>query len=371
MAARINRPSLVRSAAALAAAVCCAGGHAQQASNTIVITGRTAVGVSIAGFGDTPLARTPLQAEVFGSAQLKDADVSAMSGLTRLDASVADAYNAEGYWSYLAVRGFTLDNRFNYRRDGLPVNAETAVALDNKERLELLKGTSGIQAGTSSPGGLVNLVVKRPQGSQRSVTVAFKEEGSVLAAVDVGERFGSVGLRFNAAFQELNPTVRNTRGRRSLLALAADFQLAPQTLLQGEIETSHQRQPSVAGFSMLGNQVPAASSIDPRINLNDQPWRQPVEFDNMTASLRLQQRLGKGWNFVAHALQQRLRTDDRTAFPFGVYDPTTYLCPDWCDRYAPDGSFTYWEYISNNERRTSTALQLAIDGRLQTSALQH
>ncbi|HLL11576.1 MAG TPA: TonB-dependent receptor, partial [Rubrivivax sp.] len=109
----------------------------------------------------------------------------------------------------------------------------------------------------------------------------------------------------------------------------------------------------------------------PRINLNDQPWRQPVEFDSMTASLRLQQGLGKGWNFVAHALQQRLRTNDRTAFPFGVYDPATYLCSDWCDRYAPDGSFTYWEYISNNERRTSSALQLAINGRWQTAAVQH
>ena len=60
------------------------------------------------------------------------------------------------------MRGFVIDNRFNYRRDGLPINAETSIPLDNKVQIEVLKGTSGMQAGTSAPGGLVNFVVKRP-----------------------------------------------------------------------------------------------------------------------------------------------------------------------------------------------------------------
>lgn len=75
---------------------------------------------------------------------------------------MSDAYNTEGYWDNLTVRGFVIDNRFNYRRDGLPINAETSIPLDNKAQIEVLKGTSGLQAGTSAPGGLVNYVVKRP-----------------------------------------------------------------------------------------------------------------------------------------------------------------------------------------------------------------
>ena len=75
---------------------------------------------------------------------------------------MSDAYNAEGYIDYLTVRGFVLDNRYNFRRDGLPISAETSIPLDNKARIEVLKGTSGIQVGTSAPGGLVNYVVKRP-----------------------------------------------------------------------------------------------------------------------------------------------------------------------------------------------------------------
>ena len=354
---------------------CCPPLAAQPAStDSVVITGRNRATAVVAGFGDTSLARAPLQASVYGQSLLADQGIAQISGLTRLDASVSDAYNAEGYWSNLNVRGYTLDNRFNYRRDGLPINAETAIALDNKERLELLKGTSGVQAGTSAPGGLLNLVVKRPNGDLRAVRLEAREQGSLLGAVDISQRFGAnsaLGVRLNAAYERLDPNFKNTRGNRSLLAVAVDWQLTPDTLLQAEVESSRQSQPSVAGFSMLGNSVPPARSVDPRLNLNDQPWRQNVVLDGDTASVRWQQRLGSDWRFTAHAMQQRLRSDDRTAFPFGVYDAATYDCPQWCDRFAPDGSFTYWQYISDKERRTSTALQLSLAGELRTGPVTH
>jgi iron complex outermembrane receptor protein len=339
------------------------------AQETVTITGgRTA---TIAGFGDTAPARTPIQALSLSQSALADQGVLTLNALPRLDASVGDAYNAEGYWSILAIRGFALDNRFNYRRDGLPINAESAIALDNKDRLEILKGTSGAQAGTSAPGGLVNLGVKRPQGDTRQARLEWREKGSLLAAFDLGQSFGPIALRLNVAAEHLDPVVRNTQGKRSLLALAADWRLGADTLLQAEFESSRQKQPSVAGFSMLGNSVPAATSVDARHNLNDQPWRQPVVLNGDTASLKWQQSLSADWRFTLHGMQQRLKNNDRTAFPYGVYDPNTYDCPNWCDRYAPDGSFTYWEFISNNERRTSTALQAQLSGRFNTGAVEH
>ena len=386
MASRIDRfPSPARKRrirrrlpGALAAALACAAvptARAQAADATVVVTGRGVnANAGIAGFGDTPLSRAPLQAVVFGNAQLADSGITSIGGLTRLDASVGDAYNAEGYWSIVSARGYTLDNRFNYRRDGLPINAETAIALDNKASLELLKGTSGIQAGTSAPGGLVNLVVKRPDGRIREARFEFRQAGSVAAAVDIGDRVGVDGRlswRLNAAAEHLDPVVRDTRGNRHLLALAGDWQLSPGTLVQAEIERSHQSQPSVAGYSLLGNSVPDAKATDPRRNLNAQPWRQPVVMDGSTASLRLQQRLTASWNFTAHAMQQTLKSDDRTAFPYGVYDPATYDCPLYCDRFAPDGSFTYWQYVSDGERRTSRALSLAVDGQTVAAGIAH
>ncbi len=348
-------------------------------SSTVTITGRSSATPSLAGFGDVPLAKSPLQASVFGAQLLADQGIFSLGALTRLDASIGDAYNAEGYIANLSSRGYALDNRFNYRRDGLPINAETALPLDNKERLELLKGTSGIQAGTSAPGGLVNLVVKRPTASQRQARLEWREQGTALAAVDLSERFGrdgALGLRVNLAAERLDPSTRDTTGSRRLAALALDWQLTPDSLLQAELENSRQSQPSVAGYSLLGNDVPDPRRIDIRRNLNAQPWAQPVVFNGSTASLRWQQQLrglgawAEGWRLTAQAMTQRLRNDDRTAFPYGVYD-SNYVCTDYCDRFAPDGSFTYWEYISNNERRRSDALALTLAGQLRTGPVEH
>ncbi|HEY6134937.1 MAG TPA: TonB-dependent siderophore receptor [Rubrivivax sp.] len=360
---------------ALAAATCLslAPAATQAQTQTITISANAPTTAAVSGFGNTPLERSPVQASVFGTQLLGDAGVRSIGDLTRLDASLGDAYNAEGYWSILSSRGYTLDNRFNYRRDGLPINAETAIALDNKARLELLKGTSGIQAGTSAPGGLVNLAVKRPTGTVRSARIEARETGTVAGALDIGDRFGNdgaFGWRLNAAYERLDPQVRDTEGERWLFALATDWRPAPGTLIEAEFESSHQRQPSVAGFSMLGNSVPGAKTIDRRLNLNHQPWSQPVVLDGDTASVRWQQRLSPDWRFNAHAMTQQLRSDDRTAFPYGVYD-ANYECAQWCDRFAPDGSFTYWQYISDNERRTSDALDLSVAGAARTGPVAH
>ena len=288
--------------------------------NPVTVTGRAALPATVSGWGDTPLANTPIQASVYTAEELRDAGVQRLSDLVAIDPAVSDAYNAEGYWDFLTVRGFVLDNQFNFRRDGLPINAETSIPLDNKARIEILQGTSGMQAGTSAPGGLVNYVVKRPTDAPlRSAFIEWRQPGTVTGAVDLSQRFGvdqAFGVRLNAAAAHLDPMVRSSTGNRRLFALAADWRAGTDTLLEAEVETSHRSQPSQPGFSMLGNVVPAPG--DPRINLNNQPWSLPVVFDATTASLRWQQRLSADWRFVAHAGMQHLRSDDRSPIRSGA-----------------------------------------------------
>jgi hypothetical protein len=129
----------------------------------VTVSERTAAPqADVTGFADIPLARSPFAATVVNSQTIEEIGALRLSDLFTLDASLSDAYNAVGYWDFVTIRGFVIDQTYNYRRDGLPISAETSIALENKERVEFLKGTSGIQAGTSAPGGLVNFVVKRP-----------------------------------------------------------------------------------------------------------------------------------------------------------------------------------------------------------------
>ena len=336
----------------------------------VAVTGRSSPALNVGGWGDTPLDATPLQASVFSSERLKDSGATRLADLVGFDPAVSDAYNSEGYYDFLTVRGFVLDNRFNYRRDGLPINAETAIPLDNKARIEILKGTSGMQAGTSAPGGLVNYVVKRPLDTPlRSVGIEWRQAGSATGAFDLSQRFGEAqafGVRVNAAAARLDPLLRSATGNRSLFALAADWRVSADTLVEAEVETSHRAQPSQPGFSMLGNTVPAPT--DARINLNNQPWSLPVVFDATTASLRVQQRLGSDWRATVHVATQQLRTDDRVAFPFGCTDPNgTY----YADRYCPDGTFDLYDFRSENERRRSDVIDVSLQGKLRTGLLAH
>ena len=347
---------------------------ASQQLEPVTVTGRSTPALNVSGWGDLPLNKTPVQASIFSAEQIKDSGAQRLSDLIGFDPAISDAYNAEGYYDFLSVRGFVIDNRFNYRRDGLPINAETAIPLDNKSRVEILKGTSGMQAGTSAPGGLVNFVVKRPTDAPlRSASLEWRQAGSVTGAVDLSQRFGvgqAFGVRLNAAAAQLDPQVHSAEGKRHLFALAADWRVSADSLLEAEAETSHRSQPSVPGFSLLGNNVPAPS--DPRINLNNQPWSLPVVFDANTASLRWQQRLGADWRFTAHLATQQLRTDDRVAFPFGCTDPNpapngTY----YADRYCPNGSFDLYDFRSENERRRTDVIDLSLQGKLPTGPLLH
>jgi iron complex outermembrane receptor protein len=363
---RLRLRPCARAAAALLAALPALAAAQDSVVSSITVTGRSSGNsAGIAGFGDVPLYRSPFSATVITTGQLGDAGITGLGDLTRLDAATTDAYNAPGYWGLMAVRGYTLDPQFNYRRDGLPINAETMLPLANKRGIELLKGTSGLQAGTSSPGGLVNLSVKRPAGRLRQAAIGWSQDDTRSVAVDLGDGDARLGWRVNAEYAHLQPQTFDSRGHRALAALAVDSEPVAGTLIEAEVEFSRQSQPSTPGFSLLGAALPDAAAIDPRINLNNPSWRLPVVMDGRTGSMRLTQNLAAGWQVVAHAMRQRLDSDDRIAFPFGCSAENDYT------RYCSDGSFDLYDFRSEGERRTTDALDVAITGTLSLGGLQH
>jgi iron complex outermembrane recepter protein len=341
---------------------------AQTVPTEITITDKLPSRVS--GFGDVSSQELPMSTSTFTSTQLREMGAQRVSDALRLDAAVSDSYNSPAYWDMLSVRGFTLDNRYNYRREGFPISAETMIALDNKERIELLKGTSGIQAGTSAPGGLVNYVVKRAptQADQtiRNVSASLSSANSRLVAADVGGRFGAqaqAGYRFNVAYEDINPYVNNANGHRHLVSLAMDVRVKPGTVIDFEIEQSQRQQIGVNGYSLLGGKLPAP--VDPSRNLTYQNWSLPGNFEAFTGTLRLRQELDNGWRWTTQYGAQRLKTDDRLTFGYGCSSNNDY------SQYCANGSFDLYDFRSENERRISDALQTQIQGQAVLAGLRH
>lgn len=332
---------------------------------------------SIAGLGDGPAWQQPVQAQTFSEEMLKDAQVARLADLTKLDASVSDSYNSVGYWDYLSVRGFTLDNGYNYRREGLPVSAETRFPLENKASLEVLKGTSGLQSGVSAPGGLVNLLVKRPDGRVRSAGVSIDNAGEVRTQIDLGDRFGQqaeFGLRVSAAVAKLNTHFDNTEGHSRLLAAAGDWRLSKDTLIEAEIEHSYTSQPTLAGMSLLGTALPSARAYSRNLNLNNQPWSQPVEMAGTTGTVRWTQTLNSDWKSVVTYGEQHLRMNDRMAFPFGwtdYGDPADGNDDAYYYNFKDDGTFDLYDYRSENEKRLTRSLKGELIGSVTLAGMRH
>jgi len=105
--------------------------------------------------------------------------------------------------------------------------------------------------------------------------------------------------------------------------------------------------------------------VDPRINLNNQPWSQPSVFKALTGTLRFSQALNADWRWSAQIGQQRLKTDDRLAYAFGCGAEGNY------DRYCSDGTFDFYDFRSENERRRLTAGNVGVKGRLDTGSVRH
>ena len=126
----------------------------QTALPPVVVEGSRGATVAAAGQGDggidflsaTAPARTPLALTRIDAEDLVARGVASLSSAIRVDPSVGDNYNTFGYIEALQVRGFVLNELLNYQRDGMTVSSHVPVALEDKERIEILKGISGMLA---------------------------------------------------------------------------------------------------------------------------------------------------------------------------------------------------------------------------------
>ena len=321
---------------------------------------------SVAGFGNAPLLETPASVSVLTSRQMLDLQIRSTTDAAKFDASLSDSYNAVGYAEQFSIRGFKLDNASSYRKDGMAIPGDTQIPLENKERLEVLKGLSGLQAGVSAPGGIVNYVTKRPTDTPvRTVVLEARERGTLYGAVDVGGRFEDdrFGYRVNVAGERLRSYIKGADGNRKFVSAAFDWRISPQALLQIDADYQRKSQLTAPGFQLLDNAT--LPVVDADTMLNDQPWSRPVETTSSNIGARFEYKFSSDWSTTVSANQHHFKRDDYTAFPYGCDDQK--LAPGYCG----NGDYDVYNYISLGEKKSPLTVQALVQGRFATGALAH
>ena len=348
-----------------------------QRVEAITITGKSSPvldveNADVGGFGTT-LAKTPQSITVFGSDLLSATATQSLSQLLKLDASLADSYNTTGYIESLSIRGFLLTQTANFRRNGLAVSNYAPLALENKERIEILKGVAGLQSGVSAPGGLVNYVTKVPQKETfTTATLGADQYGGAKAHVDANTMLGNVGVRLNVAAEKLRTQFDHANGSRQFASIALATDLTSETSVSADFEYHRKSQPSVPGLGLLdsnndgvGDTLP--TRINPRLNLNNQSWSLPYQATATTAQVAVNHRFNSDWRARAAVSTQHTKINDRVAFPDGCGSSTNYVYPGLC----ANGDVDLYDFRSEGEKRTVSSWDAHLDGTFNITGIKH
>lgn len=136
-----------------------ATGQAPQENNYFVPSASTATRT------DTAILDTPQSIQVVPQEVLRDQQVIRVDEALRNVSNVIGQLSPFGASTSLTIRGFTSDNFTGgpILRDGFRVNDNLgSQEIANVERVEVLKGPSSVLYGQNDPGGIINLVTKRP-----------------------------------------------------------------------------------------------------------------------------------------------------------------------------------------------------------------
>ena len=158
---------------------------------------------------DTPILETPQSISVVTQDQIAAQGVQSVNDALRYTPGVSlESFGANTFFDFLKLRGFDAPRYLDGLR--LPNDsttfAVTRIETYGLERLEVLKGPSSGIYGQSDPGGLINMVSKRP-----TATPHYDVEGT----------FGSFE-RFQGAFDIGGPVDKNGEFLYRLVGLARD-----------------------------------------------------------------------------------------------------------------------------------------------------
>jgi iron complex outermembrane recepter protein len=273
---------------------------------------------------------TPLTVNVITNGLIQSQQAQSLLDALRNTAGVSASQTSVTVYSNLAIRGITVENRGNYRLNGiLPIVNLIDLPLEDKDRVEALKGASALYYGFSTPAGIVNLTMKRPTPDPYVATTLFGNQfGSVAAHVDASNTWGRVGARLNAVYGSVDSGIDDTRGRRELFAAAFDYKPVESVTVTVDAETILKRVNEPGVYRYISLPTPSVTNLYPALELP--PLLDPsVNFGPDWASSRAEERnllagvswkISPAWAFSASYGNSHIVRDRH----FNTIDLTTY-----------------------------------------------
>jgi iron complex outermembrane recepter protein len=197
--------------------------------------------VQIGAFRDVNPVDVPLTINVVTREALDAQGARSLYDALRNTAGVTRAQSSGNVLDNIAIRGIRTENRSAFRLNGtLPVVNLVDMSLENKERVEVLKGAASLYYGFTEPSGIINLVTKRATPEPlTSLTVIANNHGALTGHIDVSRRFArndSVGVRVNYAQSREDVGIDNYAGKRYFASIAADWKFSDRLLFRFDAE---------------------------------------------------------------------------------------------------------------------------------------
>lgn len=367
------RTILLRSGAFIAACAAPVAAWAQEAEEpvgTIVVVGeadRAAASVATrvpVGTMQTPFAITQITEEM-----IEETAARSLSDALRYAGVVGGTDNFGNAGEFFSSRGFQLANGSNYFRDGLRYRKYGQVSLYDIERIELLRGPASILYGALEPGGVLNIVSRKPQDeASTSLRLRGGSWDYWQAMVDTtgpiaeGLNYRVQGLYENAdSFRDLVES--ESKG----VTGTVDFNVSPTTLVTARASWFKDSRTGDRGTVMSyqeGGRFTAANgrSFDfadiPRSRFLGESFAEHG-FRDINLSLSVRQQLGSDWELRGDII----RSDQKETRAFIWSQPT--------DQIIDDDGLLNRRIGDWNARLKGTLGRLELAGKITTGPITH
>ena len=281
--------------------------------------------VQVGTFRNARLIDVPLTVNVVPEELLRAQAAGGIFDALRNTAGVSRSQLSGATYDNVAIRGILVENRTSYRLNGsMPVINLVDLPLENKERVEVLKGVGALYYGFAPPSGIVNLVSKRPDADLSRIEASVTDHGSARIHADLSRRLSDrFGLRVNGAAGRVETGIDRFDGTRYVAALAADWK--PVDSLTLRIDAEHVAKdvtepPAIQLLPAVGGVIALPPIPDSGINLGDRDLRYAASATNLLA--RADWRIGDDWALTLEG-GQALTVRDRDFSQLEAYSLVT------------------------------------------------